>query len=61
MSITVRPLRRPMANASAAVPCSQSGARERTCAIFETVELGCCEYRGGASARNGYPGTRVPE
>jgi hypothetical protein len=28
MSIAVRPLRRPMANASAAVPCSQSGARE---------------------------------
>jgi hypothetical protein len=30
MNITVRPLRRPMANASAAVPCSQSGARETT-------------------------------
>jgi hypothetical protein len=53
MSITVRPLRRPMANASAAVPCSQSGARERTGATFETVELGCCEYRGGACGYTG--------
>jgi hypothetical protein len=44
MSITVRPLRRPMANASAAVPCSQRGARERTGATFEMVELGCCEW-----------------
>jgi hypothetical protein len=45
MSITVGPLRRPVANASAATSCRQSGARERTDATFEMVELGCCEYR----------------
>jgi hypothetical protein len=53
MSITVRPLRRPMASVSAAVPCNQSGAWERTGATFETVELGCCEYRGRACGYTG--------